>query len=341
MPRRRQQLTKPCPKCGSDIGFVYLQTWAKSNYKKKIDYETGEKYLDYDDPVKKKLLVESDPIEVILSEGDRCQVNSILRIWMAFKDVVPQLCEKYRDLLMTGELEKKVDINSITKGIDLLPKTLTPLSPRSMDASGSFYDNRSIYGMDLLQWFDIARSAQDHSYRETARKSGMSVNSMKKQLNKINATAGEIVMHCSHLSQFISRMRDLKILSSDNELRSQFEMKCKAIVKKSMEDQFTVIKRAELEARNSSDTQQEQKKEQRYRYYQIVHGKKTKRCGPFKESDMPLELLIQYRAKHGNRKVDSVNDQDYKNNMIKINSRFLEIPKRLNYLYELYLYLSS
>ena len=154
-------------------------------------------------------------------------------------------------------------------------------------------------------------------------------------------TDEEIVIHVPNLMRFIKKMKELKILSIDIELRSRFETKCKAIVKKSMEDQFMIIQSAELETRNSSDTQQGQKKEQRYRYYQIVHGKKAKRCGPFKESELPLELLVQYRKKHENKKVDNVNDQNWENNMIKINSCFLEISKKLKHLYDLYLYFSS
>ena len=126
------------------MGFVYLQTWTKSNYKKKIDYESGEKYLDYNDPVRKKLLQEPDRIEIMLSEGHKCSVNSYFRIWMAYRDIIPSIFERYHDLFQTGELEG-IDINSVAKGIDILLKFLTPFSSRSVDSSGSFFDNRSMY----------------------------------------------------------------------------------------------------------------------------------------------------------------------------------------------------
>src|SRR5687767_5540026 len=127
MPRRRQQLAKPCPKCGSDMGFVYLQTWTKSNYRKKIDYESGEKYFDYDHPVRKKLLREPDRIEVILSEGLKCSINSYFKILMIFRDIIPSIFEKYHDLFQIEELEG-IDINSVTKGIDIMLKFSAPFS---------------------------------------------------------------------------------------------------------------------------------------------------------------------------------------------------------------------
>jgi hypothetical protein len=285
LPQRRQQLAKPCPKCGSDVGFVYLQTWAKSNYKKKLDYESGEKYLDYNDPVRKKLLLEPDRIEIILSEGHRCSVNSYFKIWMALREIISPMFEKYYDLFQAGESEE-ININSVIKGIDVLFKFPSPFSSRSVGESESFFDNRSIYGLDLLQWFDIARYSKLHSYRETARKWGLSTNRMKKQLEVINTIAEENVTHVFNLMRFIKKMKDLKILSFDDELGSQFMTKCKSILEKFIDEQCEVVKRATLEARSyskSNDIQQEQKQEQRYKYYQIIHDKKAKRCGPFKE----------------------------------------------------------
>ena len=73
----------------------------------------------------------------------------------------------------------------------------------------------------------------------------------------------------------------------------------------------------------------------RYGYYQIIHGKKEKRCGPFKESELPLEILRQYRQKHQN-KIDKADDQNYKNKLIKIVRYFSDSSKSLKTLYELY-----
>jgi hypothetical protein len=336
LPRHRQKLAKPCPKCGSDVGFVYLQTWTKSDYKKKIDYESGEKYLDYNDPVRKKLLQEPDRIEIMLSEGHKCSVNSYFKIWMAFREIVSPMFEKYHDLFQAGESEE-FDINSVIKGIDVLLKFLSPFSSRSVGGSGSFFDNRSIYGLDLLQWFDIANYARVHSYRETARKSGLSTNRMKKQLEEINMIAEEIALHVPNLMRFIKKMEELKIFSIDVELRSQWMTKCKSILDEFVDEQCEVVERATLEARSysrSNDIQQDHKQEQRYKYYQIVHDK-AKRCGPFKESELPIELLIQYREKHKNIETKSTNDQDYKDNWVKINSHLSDIQERLDTLQKL------
>jgi hypothetical protein len=325
------------------MGFVYLQTWTKSNYKKKIDYESGEKYLDYNDPVRKKLLQEPDRIEIILSEGYKCSVNSYFKIWMALREIISPMFEKYHDLFQAGESEE-IDINSVIKGIDLLFKFPTPFSSRSVRGSESFFDNRSIYGLDLLQWFDIARYSRVHSYRETSRKWGLSTNRMKKQLEKINPIAEEIVTHVFNLMRFIKKMKDLMILSFDVELRSQFMTKCKFIIEKFIHEQCDVVGRATLEARSNSksnNAQEEQKQEHRYEYYQIIHDKKAKRCGPFKVSELPLELLIQYREKHRNQRIDNANDQNYRDNWTKIQSHISDISKRRDVLLMLCAYLIS
>ena len=103
-----------------------------------------------------------------------------LKIWMALREIISPMFEKYHDLFQAGGSEE-IDINSVIKGIDVLPKFLTPFSSRSVDGSGSFFDNRSMYGLDLLQWVNIAQYARVHSYRETAKKWGLSINRMKKQ----------------------------------------------------------------------------------------------------------------------------------------------------------------
>jgi hypothetical protein len=319
------------------MGFVYLQTWAKSNYKKKIDYESGEKFLDYNDPVRKKLLQEPDRIEIMLSEGHKCSVNSYFKIWMALREIISPMFEKYYDLFQAGESEE-IDINSIIKGIDVLFKFPSPFSSRSVGGSESFFDNRSIYGLDLLQWFDIAKNARVHSYRETARKSGLSANRMKKQLEEINMIAEEIALHVPNLMRFIKKMKELKIFSIDVELRSQWMTKCKSILDEFVDEQCEVVERATLEARSysrSNNIKQEQKQEQRYQYYQIIHDKKAKRCGPFSESELPLELLTQYRQKHKNIKTNMTNDQDYRDNWVKINSHLSDIQGRLDTLQKL------
>jgi hypothetical protein len=337
LPRHRQQLAKPCPQCGREQGFVYLQTWVRP-YKKKIDYNTGLKYIDYEHPLKKKLLSEPDPLEVILSEGNQQFINSYLKIWEALRDIIPLMFGKYRQSFEEGEYQE-VDITFVTKGIDILYKALTPFSSKPLP------DNRSIYGLDFSQWSGIALYTKRHSYREAARKFGLSVNRMKRQLKLTDAVAEEFATYLPNLIWFISKMKRLKIMSTDMELKSQFDTSCKAIFRKLREDQLSVIERAKLESRrdqNNSDIHKNEKQGRRYRYYQIIHGKKEKRCGPFKESELPLELLMQYRQKHQNKRIDNTDSQNYKNNNennpVKIMTYVFDSSNRLKTLKELYLF---
>jgi hypothetical protein len=107
------------------------------------------------------------------------------------------------------------------------------------------------------------------------------------------------------------------------------------------EDQKSVITRAKLESRkgDNNDIHRNEKQGRRYGYYQIIHGKKEKRCGPFKESDLPLELLMQYRQKHRNDQIDNTDTQSYKNNYenkVKIMTYLFESSKGLRTLEGLY-----
>jgi hypothetical protein len=245
LPRHRQQLAKPCPVCGKEQGFVYYQTWIRSFHREKID-NTGQKYIDYEHTSKKKLLSEPDPLEVILSEGNKNFVNSYLKIWEAFRDIIPLMFQKYHQSFQAGECQE-VDITLVTKGIDILYKGLTPFSSKPL------LDKRSIYGLDFFQWSDIAQYTKRHSYRETAKKFGLSVNSMKRQLKTTNAVAEEFATYLPNLKWFISKMKRLKIMSTDGELKSQFDKSCKVIFNKLKEDQSSVITRSKLELRRDKN----------------------------------------------------------------------------------------
>jgi hypothetical protein len=220
LPRHRQQLAKPCPLCGKEQGFVHFQTWTRSYHRKKIDYNTGMKYIDYEHTPKKKLLSEPDPLEVILSEGSLQFVNSYLKIWEVFRDIIPLMFEKYRQSFRNGE---EVDITFVTRGIEILHKAYTPFSSKPLT------DKRSVYGLDFLQWSGIAMYSKRHSFRETATRFGLSVNSMKRQLRMTDAVAEEFVTYIPNLLWFILKMKRLKIMSTDMELKSQFDTGCKAI----------------------------------------------------------------------------------------------------------------
>jgi hypothetical protein len=292
------------------------------------------KYIDYEHTPKKKLLSEPDSLDVILSEGNQHFVNSYLKIWEAFGDIIPLMFEKYHQSFQAGEYQE-VDITFVTRGIDMLYKALTPFSSKPL------LDKRSIYGLDFLQWSGIAMYSKRHSFRETATRFGLSVNSMKRQLRMTDAVAEEFVTYIPNLLWFILKMKRLKIMSTDMELKSQFDTGCKAIFNKLREDQKSVITRAKLESRkgDNNDIHRNEKQGRRYGYYQIIHGKKEKRCGPFKESDLPLELLMQYRQKHRNDQIDNTDTQSYKNNYenkVKIMTYLFASSKGLRILEGLY-----
>jgi hypothetical protein len=292
------------------------------------------KYIDYEHTPKKKLLSEPDPLEVILSEGSLHFVNSYLKIWEVFRDIIPLMFEKYRQSFQAGEYEE-VDITFVTRGIEIFNKALTPFSSKPLT------DKRSIYRLDFLQWSGIAMYSKRHSFRETATRFGLSVNSMKRQLRMIDAVDEEFATYLPNLLWFILKMKKLKIMSTDMELKSQFNTNCIAIFNKLKEDQSSVIMRAKLESRkrDNSDIHRNEKQGRRYGYYQIIHGKKEKRCGPIKESELPLELLMQYRQKHQNNKINNTDSQSYKNdyeNKVKIMTYLFESSKRLRTLEGLY-----
>jgi hypothetical protein len=220
----------------------------------------------------------------------------------------------------------------VIRGIEILYKVLTPFS------SNRRLDKRSVYGLDFSQWQEIALYAERHSFRETARKFDLSVNSMKRHIKMTDAVAEEFVTCLPHTLQFILKMKRLGIMSTDMELRSLFDRKCKAIFQKLIEDQLSVIKRAQLESerRSNSDIHRNEEQGRRYGYYQIIHGKNEKRCGPFRESELPLELVMQYLQKHQNKKVSSANSQNYKNDFLKITEYVCDLPLHLGILAECY-----
>jgi hypothetical protein len=306
---------------------------------------TNEKYPDYEKPIKKKSLQKPIRLEVLLSEGHLLYVHSYIKIWQTFKNIIPIIFEKYRHLFQTGE-EQQVDIESVTRAVDMITKIFTPFS------SQPFPDGRSIYGLDLISWTNIAQYANRHSYRETAKKFNMSVNVIKRTIPAVQTMTEEISTSFPKLMWFISRMSKLKIMSTDKELRSLFDTKCKDIITKLADSQIDIIKRAKSEAKNSQ-SEENQLQGQQYQYYYIVHqidpydrearsihpdGKI--KCGPFKESELSVELLLEYRKKHGFKKNDN-NGLNYENALIKIKSFCEDCPEQfrgLNNLYNSFLY---
>jgi hypothetical protein len=341
LPRQKQQLVKPCPKCGRNTGFVYLRKWTRPNYKKKVDYN-GNKYLDYDNPVKKKLIQEPDPVEVILANGSLSLVRSQLEIYKEYRNLIPKIFEKHPQLFPSESGYRE----AVTRMIDFIPKTLTPLSSPSFDNNSYIPDKRSIYGLDLFEWLEIYTFSKSHSLRETAKRYGLSVNGMKRQMRVIEDFSEGIIPCALALLDFLPKSK--MIMSTDEELRSQFLDNCDIIIKSLASEYLSIKKRALLAANNLVNTaNDENMREQthRYQYYYIIHQNDLQhnetwminadrkiRCGPFTESEMPIELLLEYHNKHRREDNNTPNSQNhlrYRAHLDKIRSFSVDYHKRL------------
>ena len=149
----------------------------------------------------------------------------------------------------------------------------------------------------------------------------MSVNVIRRNIPTVLLTmAEEISTSFPKLIWFISRMMKLKLrMSTDKELRSLFDTKCKDIIAKLVDSQIDIIKRALSEAKNNNTNNQSEENQPQGRdniiiiilYIQIdpydrdarrIHPNGKIECGPFKESELSSELLLEYRKKHGIKK---------------------------------------
>jgi hypothetical protein len=337
-------LVKPCPKCGRNTGFVYLRKWTRPYYKKKVDYN-GNKYLDYSDPVKKKINQEPDPIEVILADGYLSFVRSYLEIWKEFRDLLPRIFEKYPQLFRSESGYRE----AITKMIDFIPKTLTPLSSASFNSKRYLPDKRSIYGLDYAQWSEIGIFSAKHSLRETAKRYGLSVNRIRNQ-TEVNERLSKEVFSCA--PAFLDFKLKMKmIMSADEELRSRFHTNRDIIIKELMDECESVIKRAAFAADNLFNTTEDEithRQAHSHQYYYIIHQnehldnktrimltRKRITCGPFTESELPVELLLEYQNKHQSKDKSIPNDQNlrrYRIYMDKIESFRVDYPKQVQIL---------
>jgi hypothetical protein len=338
-------LVKPCPKCGRNTGFVTLRMSTRPNYKKKVDYN-GNKYLDYDDPIKRKLIQEPDRVEVILAEGGLIFVRSYLEIWKEFKELLPRIFEKYNQLFPSESWYRE----AVTKMIDLIPKTLTPLSSPSFTSKRYVPDKRSLYGLDYHQWSEIGIFSARHSLRETAKKYGLSVNRLRSQLEVIEDFSKEIISCAPAFLDFKLKMK--MIMLTDAELRSRYRANCDIIINKSVDECESIIKRAVLAADNLVNTPQDENMHRQthsYQYYYIIHqteqsddkvrimssARRRVTCGPFTESKLPVELLLEYQNRHQNKDKIIPNDRNrhrYKIHIDKIKSFRDYYPKQVQIL---------
>jgi hypothetical protein len=230
-----------------------------------------------------------------------------LQIWKEFKDLLPRIFEKYPQLF-PSESEYR---EAITKMIDLIPKTLTPLSSPSFNSERYLPDKRSVYGLDYPHWSEICTFSRRHSLRETAKKYGLSVNRLKSQISVIEIFSEEIISCAPAFLDFKLKMK--MIMSTDEELRSRFRANCDIIIRKSEDECESIIKRAALAANNLVNTPSDElhKQAHSHQYYYIIHqnelsDNKTRMthpamkkitCGPFTESELPVELLLGYQSR--------------------------------------------
>jgi hypothetical protein len=171
--------------------------------------------------------------------------------------------------------------------------------------------------------------------RETAKRFNLSVNGVKSQIKVIEEFAEEITTYVPDFLTFLSIVKMSKIMSTDEELRSRFHANCETIIKKSEDECIFIIKRAEFVANDSIKTvydNNKQKQAHNYQYYYIIHqidpldnesrimhpdGKI--RCGPVTESQMPIELLLEYHRRHQSKNDKTPNTQDVDNYNAKLN----------------------
>jgi hypothetical protein len=233
--------------------------------------------------------------------------------------------------------------------IDFIPKTLTPLSSPSFNSKRYLPDKRSFYGLDYPQWSEIGIFSARHSLRETAKKYGLSVNRIRNQTKIIEDFSKEIISCAPAFLDFKLKMK--MIMSTDEELRSRFRANCDIIIKKSVNECESIIKRAALAADNLVNTSKDENMHRQahsHQYYYIIHQneqsdnktrmyptRKRIACGPFTESELPVELLLEYQNRHQSKDKNIPNDQNlrrYKIYMDKIESFRVNYPKQVQIL---------
>jgi hypothetical protein len=207
LPRPQQRLIRPCPACGKDMGFVTLRKWERPNYKKRLDYETGQKYTDFESPIMKKTLpYEKGPIpeEVKSAMYDAIlSVNKEILFWTTFTHILKEknFFETYPDIIGNAVYYGR----GIQVATDLI---------RSLN----LHDKRSkLHFVDLL---NISLLIRNHSYHEVAKKFGVSIKFIKIKESLVLQQAEAI---CKYMPGYIEfRKRINQILETDRELREKF-----------------------------------------------------------------------------------------------------------------------
>lgn len=212
-----------------------------------------------EEKVKKRYPLESRliPKESELSGA----IGEVAVLSSAIRCFLPKLLDRYPEL--------KTNLEYYTRGMKVWAKML-----------GMLTDNRtSFHPMD---WFNIIILKKMGGYHRASRAYGVSVNQIKNREAEIEQLAKEV-------GEYGLGSRDLfreviNILDRDSDMKAEFGRHIVAV--KEADER---IKR--LKSTKDLDANYE------YEYYYIKHfdhDNGTTRCGPFKESALPISLLENY-----------------------------------------------
>ena len=295
MPRLQQTLIRPCPACGENVGFVTLRKWSRPNYKEKLDYETNQRYTDFDSPIMKKTLPYENgmvPDEVSSAMYDaKLATSKEIAFWKTVKFI---LKEKEFTNNYPGITENAVFYG---QGMGVAANLL-----RSLKLS----DKRTkLHFGDLL---NISLLIRSHSYREVAKKFGVSIKFIKNNESQVLQQAEDICRYMPGHIEF--KQKIIQILANDEGLREKFSKHLEGAIHTLVENETVrgKVDKIRDEFKDSKRFENE--------YYYIIHPKNSGvrstdghlgrriTCGPFTEKQLPADLLLDYwerkKIKHKN-----------------------------------------
>jgi hypothetical protein len=281
------------------MGFVTLRRWSRPDYKKRMDYETYQKYTDFDSPVMKKTLPYENgmvPEEVRSAMYDTVlSVNKEIVFWETVKHILDEkeFINGYPEIIE----------NAVFYGLGLrisadLMRSLKPNDKRS-----------KLHFGDLL---NISMLIKSHSYREVAKNFGVSIKFIKNNESQILQKAEAI---CRYMPGYIEFKKKIyQILETDRKLREKFVEHAESVLHDLVEN--VVEERTAREKVNKIRGEINESKRLENEYYYVIHPKSSGfrtinmhgrriTCGPFSEKNLPPDLLLDYWEK---RKANHKND---------------------------------
>jgi hypothetical protein len=298
LPRPQERLISPCPACGKNMGFVTLRRWSRPDYKERLDYETHQKYKDFDSPVMKKTLPYENgtvPDEVSSAMYDAKLATS--------KEIVFLKTVKY--ILKDEEFINnypEITENAVFYGLGMRAST-------DLMRSLKFSDKRTkLQFGDLL---NISMLIMSRSYREVAKKFGVSIKFIKNNESQVVQQA-EVI--CRYMPGYIEfRKKIFQILATDEGIREKFSKYLEGVIHTLVENniQETSVRGKVNKIRDEINDPKRLENE----YYYIIHPKRSDKgvhlsrriiCGPFTEKNLPVDLLLDYwKKKKTKNKVDN------------------------------------